>query len=84
MHESTQHRSHEITIRRCTEGCLVLQFGLTMVHLDEALFQRFAQIVMATSVQLTQEQKLRKIAKHQSEKCHGRVEATDLDRGFEA
>ena len=84
MNESHHHRSNEVTIRRCTEGCLVLQFGLTMVHLDEPLFRKFAQIVIATSVQLDQEQRLRKVAQLNAEPCHGRVEPGELDRGFEA
>lgn len=83
MHDSKHHRSHEITIRRCTEGCLVLQFGLTMVHLDIALFQRFAQIVMATSVQLNQEQKQRQVAQL-SNGCGASLQGDDLDRGYEA
>ena len=84
MHNSKHHRSQEITIRRCSEGCMVLQFGLTMIHLDQNLFQQFAQIVMATSIQLDQERKLRRIAEMQTDPCEGRVESVDLDLGFEA
>ena len=84
MHDSKHHRSHEITIRRCTEGCIVLQFGLTMVHLDEPIFKRFAQIVMATSVQIDQDEKLRRIRKLEAKKCPESMEYLELERGFEA
>ena len=83
MHDSKQHRSNEITIRRCSEGCLVLQFGLTMIHLDHELFQRFAQIVMATSVQLNQQQKRQRVAQ-MSNGCTASLQGDDLDRGYEA
>ena len=84
MHNSHKHRANEVTIRRCTEGCLVLQFGLTMIHLEEPLFRQFADIVMATSVQLDQERKRRKIARMKSRPDHSRVESEELERGFEA
>ena len=84
MRSSNRHHSHEISIRRCSEGCIVLQFGLTMIHLEPNIFQQFAQIVMATSIQLDQEQKRRRIAELQAGSCQGRVEPVDLDLGFEA
>ena len=84
MHDSKHHRSQEITIRRCTEGCIVLQFGLTMVHLDEPLFKRFAQIVMATSVQLDQDEKLRRIRKRAATRSLEGMESPELEGSFEA
>ena len=84
MRDSKHHRSQEITIRRCTEGCLVLQFGLTMVHLEEPLFKRFAQIVMATSIQLDQEEKLRRIRKRAATRNIEDMESSELEGSFDA
>ncbi len=46
-----------ITLHHCHNGNIVLQFGVTMIHLRPHLFHQFAQMVSKSSKQLQDNQK---------------------------
>ena len=41
-----------ITLHRCHNGNIVLQFGVTMIHLQPHLFHQFAELIEKTADQM--------------------------------
>ena len=43
---------HTITLHQCPNGNIVLQFGVTMIHLQPDVFQQFADMLNRYSEQI--------------------------------
>ncbi len=46
---------HTITLHRCSNGNIVLQFGVTMIHLRPDVFSRFSDMLTRYSEQISQD-----------------------------